>query len=159
LLTSGAPWLEMLAVLRVERAETAVFQSVFTEAMRRLAALQGRDEVRWHDCLRVLLTYASWRRPAAERETLKDLAAMANLTRKEKVRDMVQTIAEELIEQGRAEGELKNARDILRRLLLRKFQQLPDAVLQRIEACVDVERLKTALEHILDWKSVDEFDL
>jgi len=49
-------------------------------------------------------------------------------------------------------------RDYLRRLLLRKFQQLPDAIVQRIETCTDVERLKIALERLLDWKSVDDFD-
>jgi predicted transposase YdaD len=61
--------------------------------------------------------------------------------------------------EGRAEGELQTHRDNLRRLLLRKFQQVPDAVLQRIESCTDAERLKTAIDRVLDWKSVDEFDL
>jgi hypothetical protein len=49
--------------------------------------------------------------------------------------------------------------DGFRRLLLRKFKQLPDVVLQRIESCTDVEQLKTAIEHVLDWNSVDEFSL
>lgn len=158
LLDSGAAWLEMLSVLRVERAESAVFQNVFAEAAKHLAALQGREEVRGFDCLRVICTYASWRRPPGERETLKDIALAANPTRKEEVRDMIQTIADDLMERGRAEGELQTHRDNLRRLLLRKFQQLPDVVLQRIESCTDVERLKTAMDRLLDWKSVEEID-
>jgi hypothetical protein len=182
LLDSGAPRLQMLSVIRVEHAATADFQAVFAESVRRLADLQGDEEVRWSDLLRAVATYASWRRPAAERDSLKNIALDLNPTRKERVRSMFQTIADELIERGRAEalaevqrntdeliekgraeghaeGELKTARDDLRRLLLHKFQQLPDSVVQRIEACVEVERLKTALEHVLDWQSVDDFDL
>jgi hypothetical protein len=175
LLDSGAPWLQMLSVIRVERAEAMEFQDVFAEAAQRLAALQGREEVRWSDLLRIVATYASWRRPAAERGNLEKIALDINPTRKTEVRSMFQTIADELIErgraegltegraegltEGRAEGELKSARDNLRRLLLRKFQQLPDAIVQRIETCTDVERLKTALERVLDWTSVDEFNL
>ena len=132
---------------------------MFAEAAQRLAALQGREEVRWSDLLRIVATYASWRRPAAERGNLEKIALDINPTRKPEVRSMFQTIADELIEQGRAEGELKNARDNLRRLLLRKFHQLPDSLAQRIETCTDVERLKTALERLLDWKSVEDFDL
>lgn len=178
LLHSGAPWLEMLSVLRVERAEAEVFQSVFAEAAKRLAALQGHEQVRGFNCLRVICTYASWRRPSAEGKTLEDIALKANPTRKEEVRQMfqsiadeliergriegraeAQTIADELIERGRTEGELQTHRDNLRRLLLRKFKQLPDVVLQRIESCTDVEQLKTAIDHVLDWNSVDEFSL
>jgi len=91
---------------------------------------------------------------------------------------MIQTHAEALIEEGiakgRAEGEkmtqthaealmeegaLRTNRDTLRRLLLRRFQQLPDVVLQRIETCADNERLKAAIDRVLDMKSLDEFDL
>ncbi|MGH7170881.1 MAG: Rpn family recombination-promoting nuclease/putative transposase, partial [Gemmataceae bacterium] len=104
LLQSGAAWLEMLSVLRVERAEAAVFQNVFAEAVKRLAALQGHEEVRRFDCLRVICTYASWRRPLAEGKTMQDIALAVIPTRKEEVREMFQTIADELIERGRAEA-------------------------------------------------------
>lgn len=152
-----------MSVIRVERAEAAEFQAVFAEAVQRLAALQGSNVVRWSDFLRIVFTYASWRRPPAERETLTNLVIEANPTRKEEVRRMAQTIAEALIAEGRAEGraegELRTNRDNLRRLLLRKFQQLPDTVLQRIEACADVEQLKTAIERVLDMNYLDEFSL
>lgn len=167
LLDSGSAWLEMLSVIRVERAEAAEFQAVFAEAIHRLAALQGREEVRWSDLLRIVLTYASWRRPPVERPTLEKIALETNPTRKEEVRKMVQTIAEALIEEGHAkghaeghaEGVLETNRENLRRLLLRKFPQLPEAILQRINACTDIERLKAALDRLLDLKSLDEFTL
>jgi hypothetical protein len=49
---------ELAAGLDCDRAEAEVFHRVFTEAAKRLAELQGREEVRWSDCLRVILTYA-----------------------------------------------------------------------------------------------------
>lgn len=163
LLDSGAPWLQMLSVLRVERAEAAVFQNVFAEAAQRLAALQGHEEVRGFDCLRAVCTYASWRRPFTEAEELQKILRKTLPLRVEKVQEMMQTIADQLVErgriEGRAEGELQTHRDNLHRLLLRKFKQVPDAVLQHIESCTDVEKLKTALDRVLDWTSVDEFSL
>jgi Putative transposase, YhgA-like len=163
LLRTGAAWLHMLAVVRAELADAAEFQAVFTEAARRLAALQDREEVRWHDFMRIVLTYASWRRPGAERDTLVSAALQANPTRQEEVRHMSQTIAEAWIEEGRArgraEGELNAYRDALRRVLTVKFGPLPETVLQRIGACADVERLKAALERIAQMQSLDEFDL
>ena len=104
LLSSGSAWLELMSVIRVERADATEFQTIFTEAARRLAALQGREEVRWSDFLRILFSYASWRRPVPERQTLVNIATEANPTRKEEVRQMAQTIAEAWIEEGRAEG-------------------------------------------------------
>src|SRR5947209_16106842 len=47
LLRSGAGWLQLMAVMRAERADAEAFLAVFAEAVRRLAALQGQDEVRW----------------------------------------------------------------------------------------------------------------
>jgi hypothetical protein len=76
---------------------------------------------------------------------------------------MVQTIAEALIEEGfvkgRAEGELNANQEILRRLLVRKFPELPETVLRQIESCADRQRLKAAIDRVLEVKSLDEFNL
>jgi hypothetical protein len=37
--------------------------------------------------------------------------------------------------------------------------RLPDAILQRIEACKDWERLKAGIDRALDMKSLEELDL
>ena len=49
LLASGEEWLQTLAVIRAQGEEAATFEAVYTEAMRRLQALHGRDHVRWYD--------------------------------------------------------------------------------------------------------------
>jgi hypothetical protein len=57
---------------------------------------------------------------------------------------MAQTIAEHLMEQGEARGMVREARRIVRLLLEVRFGPLPEAVLQRIEACNEVEKLEEA---------------
>jgi hypothetical protein len=167
LLNSGAAWLQLLAVMRVEREATEDFLAVFAPALRRLADLHDRETIRWRDLLDMVLQYAMRRRPQTERAALREAACQANPAHQEEVRNMTQTIAEALIEEGiakgraegRAEGALLAYRDSLRRFLLLQFRSLPDAILQRIEACADVERLKSALDRVRDMKSLDELVL
>ena len=54
-------------MLRAEDAEPAEFEAVLTEVVRRLQDLHGRDHVRWYDLMRIVFTWAVWRRPAQER--------------------------------------------------------------------------------------------
>src|SRR5206468_1141437 len=67
---SGDAWQETLAVLRAQGEEAAEFERVYVEAMRRLAPLAAVDHVRWYDLMRIILSWALWRRPGPERQTL-----------------------------------------------------------------------------------------
>lgn len=163
LLHSGAAWLQLLAVMRVGRETTEDFLAVFAPALRQLAAIHDRETVRWHELLHSVLSYALWRRPEAERSTIREAAIQASPIQQEEVTNMTRTIAEALIEEGlvkgRAEGALQNSRESLRRLLTRRFQTLPDAVVRRIESCTDIGRLQAAIDNILDMKSLDELTI
>jgi hypothetical protein len=53
---------------------------------------------------------------------------------------MAQTIAEHLMEQD----GVREARRMLRRFLEQSFGELPEAILQRIEACNEVQKLEEA---------------
>jgi hypothetical protein len=57
------------------------------------------------------------------------------------------------------EGWLKNARYLLRRLLEKHFSPLPDAVVQKIEASEDLERLNAEALRADELKSLDELKL
>jgi hypothetical protein len=80
---------------------------------------------------------------------------------------MEETIAQYLFNQGYAEGYaesyakgvLLGYRDVLRRMLARRFGPLPEAVLQRIEAVTDVARLQAALNRVDKIKNLDELEL
>jgi hypothetical protein len=163
LLNSGTEWLQTLAVIRAEGADAAEFRAVYSEAMRRLQDLHGRDKVRWYDLMRIVLTWAFWRRPQNERAELRQEAeaSQADLERRREVQTMSQTIAEALIEEGMekgmeegmekgiATGRLLSARAMLRKLLEKHFGALPEALVERINATDDVDRLQAAFDQAL----------
>ena len=169
LLASGEAWQEALAVLRAQGEEAAEFERVFVEAMRRLAPLACQDQVRWYDLMRIVVSWALWRRPAAERRTLVAAAqaAQADVNRQKEVGDMSQTIAESIWEEGlqkgllkgKQEGELKALRQTLRRLLADRFGNVPDALLQRIDSATDVERLMTAAVQVSHVAAPEDLQL
>ena len=163
LLSSGEAWQETLAVLRAQGEEAAEFERVYVEAMRRLAPLASQDKVRWYDLMRIILSWALWRRPETERQTLLAAAqaTQADVNHQKEVVLMSQTIAESIWEEGRgkgqSEGELKALRQTLRRLLADRFGSVPEAVLQRIESSNDVDRLTAAAVQV--WHVATPEDL
>jgi hypothetical protein len=146
LLSSGEEWQQTLAVLRAQGEEGPAFERVYVEAMRRLEGLADQDQVRWYDLMRIILSWALWRRPRIERPTLLAAAqaTQVNVRRQREVELMGQTIGEAIWEEGRVAGELRQARRILQRLLADRFGSVPEAIVQSIEASSDVERLTTA---------------
>jgi hypothetical protein len=165
LLKSGEEWLQTLAVLRARDEPGPTFEQVYREALRHLESLHGRDHVRWYDLMRIVLTWVVWRRPSTERATLLEAArvSQANQIRRQEVQTMTQTIAEALLAEGEAKGEAKGAlltaRTILKRLLVKHFQQLPESVAQRIEATTDLETLQTCIEHVGEMKTFGDLKL
>src|SRR5437899_2425407 len=68
-------WLQMMAVLRAEDEAPATFEEVFRKSIALLKELQGKDEVRWYDLMRIILTWAAWRRPRHEWAALQTVAS------------------------------------------------------------------------------------
>jgi hypothetical protein len=63
-------------------------------------------------------------------------------------------------EVGFLQGQLEQGRWMVRMLLMQRFDILPFAVFQRIEACLDLERLiEAAVVAKLDLRSLDDFRL
>jgi hypothetical protein len=154
-LLAGGTWMQVMAVVRMTAAERAAFESVYTAAVEQLQAIQGSDPVRWSELLGMILSYALFRRPPDERDTLRSITEKENPTRIEEVKTMWKTIAD--VE--REEGELKHARFILRRLLEKHFNPLPVAVVQRIEAADNLDRLNAEALRADEMKSLDELKL
>jgi hypothetical protein len=182
-LLQGGAWLQLMAVMRMEEANAADFQAVCAEVFRHLATLQETDSVRWEKLLSAVLTFILSHRYRAEYAELKDLAIQAHPVREQEVKVMIDTVAHDLLEQGRAEGRAESSaeaeargeakgraegraegvllayRNILRRRLSERFDPLPEAVLQRIEAATDLARLEAAIVRADKIKSLDELDL
>src|SRR5437763_5622354 len=108
--------------------------------------------------MRIVLTWAVWRRPKVEQSALLAVAGsnQTSAVRQKKVQTMTQTIAQALIAEGEANGQLRASRTLLRRLLAKKFGSVPDAVSQRIEAVADLERLQACVEQVVDMQTIDE---
>jgi hypothetical protein len=123
--------------------------------------------------MRVLLTYASWRRPALERSALAALAQAVNddVVRKREVAQMSEqigaTIADLAMAKGREQGEAKGrqegkqeaCRENLRALLEDRFGTLSEEVLQRIAHCADLARLQAAIRQAWRVQRPDEIAL
>jgi hypothetical protein len=169
LLDTGEEWLQTLAVIRAQAETAENFERVYREALRRLEGLVGRDHARWYDLLRMLLTWALWRRPAGERPNLLAAAqnSQENLAHRQEVQTVGQTIAEALIAEGEARGEargealgvLRTSRRILQRVLAQRFGALPATIAQRIEAVEDPERLEVCIERVSTLQSLDDLPL
>src|ERR1700722_18810361 len=69
--------------------------------------------------------------------------AVENDVYRKEILDMGKTIAEDLIDKGREEGEVRNQRRMLVRLLRNKFGKIPAAVVKRIEATERMDLLDT----------------
>jgi hypothetical protein len=68
---------------------------------------------------------------------------------------IVRTWPEELL----AEGQLREARAILRELLEDRFGSLPEALVRRIEQTQDSARLRQAIRQVLHIKELADLDL
>jgi hypothetical protein len=165
LLDSADEWLQTLAVVRTEDASSEAFANVYNAVLERLEPLAASDPVRYYDLLRMILTWGLWRRPREEREQLQQaaLASQRDAARREEIRTMTQTIAEWYVEEGEKKGEKKGRlhalRDTLRIQLEERFQTLPEALQQRIEATTDLEKLQSCLRQVLHIKDLQELQL
>jgi hypothetical protein len=177
LLQSGTEWLQTLAVVRAQNAESPEFEKVFLDALQRLQALHDRDQVRWYDLLRIVLTLAFWRRP--KKEVAQLLAAAqtheTDMARRKEIEMWSSkygpTIADEAWEKGKAEGKaeglaeglreglLRGRREDLRTLLEEQFGPLPEALIQRIDALDDPERLRIAIRNVPQMEKLDDLQL
>jgi len=69
--------------------------------------------------------------------------------------ELMPSLAEKLIKQGKQEGEIKGKQDLLIRLLRRKFG-LSSSDEKMIRSVTDESKLDAAAEAVLDAKSKDE---
>lgn len=161
LLQAAGEWLNTLAVVRADQESTSEFTAVLEQALRRLEDLADKDRGRWYDLVHFALQWAIYRRAPEERGDLVQLAlaSQTNATHQKEVRTVAQTIADALRDEGKVEGQLRQARDILRDLLEEKFGSLPQLLLQRINTSNDLGRLNLAIRCVSRMNAVDELQI
>ncbi len=123
--------------------------------------------------MRVVLTWAAWRRPRQEQPGLWAAAeaSQAEQAARAEVQTMAQPAVEAWIEEGmakglekglekgRAEGRLLMLREALRKLLEGRFGPLPASLQERINAVNDVGRLQTAFDQAIQLTNLAELQL
>jgi hypothetical protein len=146
-----------LAVVRAEDASSEAFLNVYNAVLERLEPLAAGEPVRYYDLLRFILTWGLWRRPQEEREQIQQaaIASQRDAIHREEIRTMGQTIAEWYVKEGR----LQALRDTLRDQLEERFQTVPGALQQRIEATTDIEKLQLCLRQVLHINDPQELSL
>jgi hypothetical protein len=68
---------------------------------------------------------------------------------------MGQTIAEALIDEGLNKGRLLTLKELLRRLLEKRFGPVPESILQQIDQATDPERLQSAVLEVGELQMPD----
>jgi hypothetical protein len=166
-LLAGGPWLQLMAVMRMTDAEQAAFERVYTAAVEHLRAMQQTEPVRWSELLGMILTYARWRRPLEERDTLLAIVQRENPARYGEVQAVTKTWAEaeleERLEERLAERlaehltehtqqirleQVQRLRRLLLSMLRKWFDPLPESLVQQIESTTDVARLEAAFDRV-----------
>ena len=113
--------MQVLTLLRVEEQEQAEVVEAFRRTLQELNSLHDTNTSRWQDMIRFILGWASHRRPPEERPLWWLLAEemQANEQRKNEVKAMHMTIADEIRLEGKAEGKAEGRVEGVRALLLR----------------------------------------
>jgi hypothetical protein len=115
--------------------------------------------VRWQELIQGLLSYGLWERPEVEHPSLVTAVRETNRPKEREVSGMVQSMAEHLLEQGEARGQVKEARAVLLELLQDRFGTLPEALVQAITASTDYERLRAARRQVSQLAKPEDLKL
>ena len=152
----------VLRLVQGRKRPPTKFRLLVARVVRKLEAIPPADGARWRELLvyiHALIYNArhSAEQPGLQREIEASVAAGA---RQREVTRMGRTIAEDLIERGRAqghaEGERKAARTTLVRQLRVRFGDLPDDVVAIVQACDDLERLNRWLDRFATAATLDD---
>jgi hypothetical protein len=124
------------------------------EREQRLMNLASSSRV--NGLLLAMVPFAFTRRPASERQGLIETIAetLPHGRYRREVELVVQTIADAFIEEGREQGQRLAAQTILRRLLTKRFGELPPATVELIEAVEDLDRLYRWVENVPKMRSL-----
>jgi hypothetical protein len=169
LLGEPGEFLQLLSLVRAEAGDAATFQGVFGRLLTQLGPLAGRDRMRWRDLVWLAQSWVIQRRPAEERDVLREVARAS--VAEQELREEVEAVSETAVktwaqiwqEQGEERGEergvLEGLREAMRLQLTDHFGPLPEAVGQQIRECADAERLRAGVRLARTIETLDEFRL
>jgi len=164
-LQSAGEWMAAMAVVRAERAEAETFRQVFIAVLKRWERLSRTEGVRWHDLVYFLLSWGLRRRPGREQQGLLTAAqeSQTDAQRREEMRKMSEVIEktweQEIWEEAHTQGQLREARTMLRSVLEDRFGPLPAALIDQIEQSEEIDLLRAATRRAYLLGDLEELEL
>jgi hypothetical protein len=161
LLDAVGEFSKVLAVVRAEREDSATYLAVFEEALQRLELLSGQDKMRWRELVWLIVSWGWHRRPRQEWQPLlaAALASQTHVAHQQEVKAMSETLLKSYAEEVFEEGQLHAYRQMLRRLLERRFGPLPVDLARRIETASDLKRLQACIDEVYQIPGLSAMDL
>ena len=155
----------LLTVLQKEHADRELLRTVLIEAMSHINTLGEEYAQQRRRAISYLLLLILHRRPTEEHEELRTLVDqhIEQPSDREEVEVMAQTMAEHLIEQGRAQGieqgETRAKQEVLLKLIRFQFDSVPESVINQITLIQSHSRLDSLFDEVLTVQTLDEIDL
>jgi len=142
----------ILRLLERRKMRPEIFEAALERVLQNLEGLSEVDRQRWRELLAYLQALVYNERPGIEHEPLrtKIQEQFSRAEDQREVRSMEKTIWQTIMDQGRAEGEqreaLRSRKQMLERMLRKKFRRVPARVVKRIEAETRVGQLDAWLD-------------
>ena len=158
----------LLTVLQKEHAGKEVIRTALVEAMSHINTLGDEQAQQRQRAISYLFLLILHRRPAEEHEELSGLVDqhIQQVSDREEVGVMAQTMAEHLIERGKEQGieqgieqgETRAKQEALIKLLRFRFDSVPESVTNQITLIQSLSRLDSLFEKVLTAQTIDEID-
>ena len=163
----------LLTVLQKEQADKEAIRTVLIEALSHLNTLDDAQSQQRQRAILYLFLLILHRRPAEEHEELQTLVDqyIQQPSDREEVVVMAQTMAEHLIERGKAQGieqgleqgleqgETQAKQEAVLKLMRFRFDAVPESVTNQINQIRSPSRLDSLFEKVLTAETLDEIDL
>ena len=164
LLKTERPFGWLLTLLKQEFADASAFIAALERLGVHLDTLSDADKELWKQAIYYLYLLIFQRRPAAERETLKEIVGehQKSIGFSTKETKQMQTIAnyyvEQGLEQGLEQGRINEKRTDVLKIVRYRFAEKSDTVLNEITAINDLGHLDDLFDQVLAAETFEDID-
>ena len=160
------PFEWVLRVIQKERSTEEEFREALQATIRRLELMPPAERANWEKLIYFLLAFIKHRRDATEHDDLFRVIKenITDKSRREEVESMGKTMAQLLIEEGEergeargeVRGEVRGKAEFLIRFLYRKFELVPEDIIEKINSIYHIDQLDALLDCAIAAKTIDD---
>jgi len=152
---------QVLDLVKARKQRPREFRTRLVRVVRSLEAMPDEERLRWLELLSYIhaLVYHV-RRPEEQPRLWREIeSSVATDAHRQEVFHMGRTIADELKDEGRAEGSLQTARETLIRQIRRRFGEVPEETVAVIQSTSDLDRLNDWLDLVVTAETLEQIDI